>query len=82
VTLAVNVFNQRSPAFNSTLTLTVTGPGGYGYFDSLSISVSADAVREYSFVWVVPNVAGRYVVEAGLVPAQLTAYDAAWLGVT
>jgi hypothetical protein len=29
----------------------------------------------------VPDVAGTYVVEVGLVPAQLTAYDAAWLEV-
>jgi hypothetical protein len=63
------------------LNLTVTGPSNYGYFDVQPINVAAGAVGEYSFVWVVPNVAGRYVVEVGLVPAQLTAYDAAWLKV-
>jgi hypothetical protein len=81
VTLTVDVFNQLNPALGSTLTLTVTGPGNYGYFDFQPISVSANTVGECSFVWVVPDVAGRYVVEVGLAPAQLTAYDAAWLKV-
>jgi subtilisin family serine protease/3',5'-cyclic AMP phosphodiesterase CpdA len=82
LTLMVNVLNQANPALETTLTLTVTGPNGYGYYDFQPIIVSADAVREYSFVWNVPVVTGTYVVEVGLVPAQLTAYDAAWLNVT
>ncbi|MGD0644668.1 MAG: Ig-like domain-containing protein [Candidatus Bathyarchaeia archaeon] len=78
-TLAVNVFNQQNPPLNSTLTLTVTGPNNYYYFDFQPVSVSAGAVGEYSFSWVAPAVSGTYVVEVGLVPAQLTAYDTAWL---
>jgi hypothetical protein len=81
VTLTVNVFNQLNPPLESTLTLTVTGPDNYGYFDFQTISVSVDTVREYSFVWVVPDFAGMYRVEVGLAPAQLTAYDALWLKV-
>jgi hypothetical protein len=46
------------------------------------MSVTADAVNEYSFTWDIPDVAGTYVVEASLVPAVLTAYDAVWLEVT
>jgi subtilisin family serine protease len=82
VTLDVNVLNQLNPPLKSTLTLTVTGPKGYYYFDFQSINVTADAASEYSFSWDIPNVAGTYVVEASLVPPQLTAYDAAWLRVT
>jgi pimeloyl-ACP methyl ester carboxylesterase len=81
VTLTVNVFNQLNSALEATLTLTVTGPDGYGYYDFQPISVAADAVKEYSLDWNVPTVVGTYVVEVSLVPAQLTAYDAAWLGV-
>jgi subtilisin family serine protease len=81
VTLEVNVLNQLNPSLASTLTLTVTGPKGYYYFDFQSINVTADAVREYGFTWNVPAVAGTYVVEVGLVPPRLTAYDAAWLEV-
>jgi hypothetical protein len=81
VTLTVDVFNQLKPPLDSTLTLTVTGSYNYYYFDSQPVSVSASAVGEYSFVWVVPDVAGTYVVEVGLAPAQLTAYDTAWLKV-
>jgi hypothetical protein len=81
VTLTVNVFNQLNPPLESTLTLTVTGPENNYYFDFQTISVAADTVREYSFVWVVQNVAGTYVVEVALVPAQLTAYETAWLRV-
>jgi hypothetical protein len=81
VTLAVNVLNQPYPALRSSLTLTVTGPGKYSYFDVQPISVAAGAVAEYSFNWVVPDVAGTYVVEVGLAPAHMTAYDTAWLRV-
>jgi dienelactone hydrolase len=79
--LFVTVFNQLNPSFDSTLTLTVTGPGDYYLFDFEGISVAADAVSEYSFGWVVPDVAGTYVVEVSLVPPLLTAYDAVWLEV-
>jgi 3',5'-cyclic AMP phosphodiesterase CpdA len=82
LTLMVNVFNQANPALEATLTLTVTGPNGYGYYDFQPINVTADTVREYSFTWNVPAVTGTYVVEVSLVPAQLTAYDTAWLKVT
>jgi hypothetical protein len=81
VTLTANVFNQLNPPLESTLTLTVTGPNNYYDFDFQPISVPADTVREYSFTWAVPDVAGTYVVEVELVPTQLTAYDAVWLDV-
>jgi predicted esterase len=81
VTFTVNVFNQLGPSLGSSLTLTVTGPGNYGYFDVQPISVPAGSVGEYTFEWVVPNVAGKYVAEVDVVPAQLSAYDAAWLKV-
>ena len=45
------------------------------------IRVAADTVSEYGFGWVIPDVAGTYVVEVGLVPPQLTAYDTVWLEV-
>ena len=80
--LDVTVLNQLFPALNSTLALTITGPGNYYYCDFQSVNVTADAVGDYSFAWIVPNVAGRYVVEVGLVPSRLTAYDACWLGVS
>jgi len=79
--LDVTAFNQLNPSLNFTLTLTVTGPGNYYYFDFQSINVTANTVGEYSFNWSIPNVAGTYVVEVGLVPAQLTAYDTVWLKV-
>jgi hypothetical protein len=63
------------------LTLTVSGSGNYGYFDFQTINVTANAVKEYSFNWIVPDGDGTYVLEVGLVPVQLTAYDAAWLAV-
>ena len=81
VSFTVSVLNQRNPRLEATLTLTVTGPGGYGFYDFLPVMVSANGVSDYGFSWVVPNVDGRYVVEASLVPAQLTAYDAKWLTV-
>jgi subtilisin family serine protease len=79
LTVGVSVFNLQSPAFNSTLSLTVTGPDGYYVFNTQEIAVPDDSAKEYSFGWVVPDAAGTYVVEVGLIPAQLTAYDAAWL---
>jgi hypothetical protein len=82
VNLTVDVLNQLSQPLNSTLTLTVTGPRGYYYLDFQTIDVTANSVGEYSFAWSFPNVAGKYYVEVGLVPPQLTAYDAAWLQVT
>jgi subtilisin family serine protease len=82
VSFAVTVFNQLSPALGATLTLTVTGPDGYYLYDFQSIAVVADDVKDYSFSWVVPDAAGTYVVEVGLVPVQLTAYDSAWLQVS
>ena len=81
ITLAVEVLNQLNPAFNSTLTLTVTGPNSYYYFDLQPISIPAGSVVQSSFSWVTPNVTGTYIAETGLAPAQLTAYDAAWLKV-
>ena len=82
VTFGVTVFNQLKPALDSTLTLTVTGPGGYYNYDFQPIAVAADEVKDYSFSWTVPDSSGMYVVEVSLVPAQLTAYDAAMLDVS
>jgi subtilisin family serine protease len=81
VNFGVTVFNRLSPELEAALTLTVTGPGGFYYYDFQPVAVAADGVRDYSFGWVVPEVSGTYMVEVGLVPAQLTAYDAAWLEV-
>ena len=77
----VDVFNQFNPALKSSLTLTVTSLGSYGYFDVQPINVPANTVREYTFSWTVPLASGTYVVEVGLSPAQLTAYDTVWLKV-
>jgi hypothetical protein len=82
LTVNVDVFNQLNPSLDATLTLTFTGPSNYYYFDFQSINVTADTTSEYSFSWDIPDVAGTYVMEAGLVPPQLTAYDVAWLKVT
>ena len=79
LTFIVTVLNQQNPQLVSTVALTITGPGGYSFYDFQPINVSANGVGEYSFNWVFPNVAGTYVVEVSLVPAQLTAYDAKWL---
>jgi subtilisin family serine protease len=81
-TFTVDVLNRLNPPLLSTLTLTVTGPKGYYHFDSQNASVAANSVGEYNFTWSVPDVAGTYVVEVGLLPPQLTAYDAVWLKVT
>jgi subtilisin family serine protease len=82
LTFTVDVLNQLNPALASTLTLTVTGPAGYYYFDTQNASVATNSVGEYNFTWSIPNVAGTYVAEVSLIPAQLTAYDAVWLKVT
>jgi serine protease len=81
LSLTVTVFNEDNPPLDSTLTLTVTGPSGYYVYDFKPIVVEADEVKDYSFDWVVPDSAGRYIVEVSLVPAQLTAYDAVWVEV-
>jgi serine protease len=78
----VIVFNQGNPTLDSTLSLTVTGPRDYYLYDFQNIEVAADNVGEYSFTWVVPDVAGAYIVEASLIPPQLTAYDTVWLEVS
>jgi hypothetical protein len=80
ITFDVSVLNKLTSSVYSTLTLSVTGPGGYGYFDFDKIKATS-GISEHSFTWTVPNAAGTYVVEVSLVPLQLTAYDAAWLGV-
>ena len=80
--LDVTVFNQPNSPLNSALTLTVTGPENYYYYDFQAINVTANTVGEYSFTWSIPNVAGTYVVEVGLAPAQLTSVDVAWLKAT
>jgi serine protease len=79
LTFSVDVFNLLNPGFEGTLAWSVTGPGDYYVFDFERVIVAADAVDEFSFSWVVPDVAGTYVVEVCLVPPQLTAYDAVWL---
>jgi hypothetical protein len=81
LTFTVNVFSHSYVAFEPSLALTVTGPAGYGFFDVQPILVPAGTVGEYSFTWAFPEVAGTYVVEVSLVPAQLTAYDEVWLKV-
>jgi hypothetical protein len=78
----VDVLNQLNPALNSSLALTVTGPAGYGYYDFQSINVTANSVGEYTFNWIIPNVAGTYVLETNLIPPQLTAYDSQWIEVS
>lgn len=64
------------------LSLTVRGFECLLIYDFQLITVSADTVGEFSFNWIVPDAAGTYVVEVGLVPAQLTAYDAGMLNVS
>ncbi len=81
LTLVVTAFNEHTPALEGILTLAVTGASEYGYFDFQTINVTYGSVREYSFDWSIPDVAGTYVVEVSLVPAQLTAYDTTWLKV-
>jgi hypothetical protein len=81
LTLKVTAFNELNPALESTLALTITVPDEYYYYDFQPIAVAADEIKDYSFSWVVPDVAGTYIIGVGLVPAQLTAYDTAWLEV-
>jgi len=81
VALTVNVFNQLNSALDSTLTLTITGPEKYEYFDFQTVSVAAVSVGEYRFNWIIPNVAGSYVMETDLIPPQLAAYDSQWVKV-
>jgi hypothetical protein len=81
-TFSVTVLNQANPTLEGILMLSVSGPDKYCYSDFQTVNVTADAIKEYSFEWIVPNAAGTYVIEVNLVPAQLTAYDAAWLKVT
>ncbi len=82
VTLITTVFNELNPALESTLALTITGPEGLYHYDFQTVSVAADEVKDYSFSWVVPDVAGKYVVEVSSVPAELTTYDVIWLDAT
>jgi len=82
LTLVVTVYNEHNPALDGTLSLTVSGAGEYGYFDFQTINVTANGTIEYSFSWTTPDVAGTYVAEVGLVPAQNIAYDIAWFKVS
>jgi hypothetical protein len=75
VTFTASIFNQLNPPLDSTLSLTVTGPNNYYYYETQTVNASANSVAEYKFSWVIPDAAGTYAVEVGLVPAQLTAYD-------
>jgi subtilisin family serine protease len=81
LTFQVTVFNELSPALESTLALTVTGPGGYYHYDFQPIALAANEVKDCDFSWAIPQTVGTYVAEVGLIPAQLTAYDAVWLNV-
>ena len=77
MTVTVNVFGNLNPAFETSLSLTITGPSNY--FDVDFQPIDADAFGEYSFNWVIPDVAGTYLLEVELVPMQLVAYDLMWL---
>jgi hypothetical protein len=81
LTFKVSVLNLLNPPLESTLAWTVTGPDDYYVFDFERVSMAADTVDEYSFDWIVPEASGTYIVEVGLVPAVLTAYDSVWLEV-
>ena len=81
LTFVVSVLNQLNPPLEASLTLTVTGLEDYYHYDFQPIMVAADQVKDYSFSWVVPQFAGTYMIEASLVPAQLSAYDMLWLQV-
>ena len=79
ITLGVTVFNELNPPLDSTLTLTISGPNNYYYYETQTVNVAANTVEEYKFNWSIPYVAGTYVLEVGLVPAQLKAYDSRWI---
>ena len=81
LTFTVDVLNQLNPTLTSTMSLTINGPNSYSYFDFQKVNVTADTIGEYSFTWIVPNIAGTYVLEISLIPSQLTAYDSQWINV-
>jgi hypothetical protein len=82
LTIIVTIFNDNDSASESSLALTANGPEEYSFHDTQPVNVSAGKFMEYSFTWIVPDAAGTYLVEVELAPAQLTAYDAAWLAVS
>jgi phenolic acid decarboxylase len=82
VTFTVDLFNGFNSSLQSTLTLTITGPNGYYFYDFQPINLTRGENGECTFDWTVPNVAGTYIVETGLTPTLLTAYDATWLQVS
>jgi len=82
LTLLVTAYNEHNQALDGILSLTISGAGENGHFDFQTVNVTANGIREYSFDWRIPDVAGTYVAEVGLVPAQLTAYDTSWIKVT
>ena len=82
LTFKVTMFNGLDLASGSVLAITVTGPSGYSFSDFQPINVTANNVEEYSFIWNAPNISGTYVVETGLAPTQLTAFDVKWVNLT
>jgi len=78
----VTILNQMNLLLKSSLTLTVAGPGLYYLYYFQPIEVVTNGVKDHSFNWVAPNVAGTYIVEVGFVPTQLTVYETAWLKVS
>ncbi len=84
INLKVTVLNQQNPKLETSLalTITVTGPSGYSFYDFQPINVTANSVGEYSFTWNTPNIPGTYVVETGIAPSSLTAYDVKWVNLT
>jgi hypothetical protein len=82
LTFSATVLNQMSPKQETTLALSIIGPADYSFYGFQSINVPASGVDEYSFSWRIPETAGTYIVEVGLAPSQLTAYDTVWLNVS
>jgi len=82
LTLKVTVDNELNPELDSTLTFSVTGPGGYYKYDFQPMAVGANEIKDNSFSWTTPDIAGTYMVEVSLIPAQLTAYDTSLIKVT